>query len=217
MIHFLGKGLGSKISTLLAIALWGLSMFFVYKKNYATAKPSDFLETRSFKTVTGEIQSWMNVTLNGTKIGYTMQSFTNTPLGYLMKDYSLIRMPLGGTVREIYVDSYSVLNPDFSLKTFTFGLVSGDYTTDIYGEVSNEKLNIKIKSQNSESAVSFEAKKGIYLPGEVPIITSNQGFPIGEFSLPTFDPLSMTTSDMQIAVGPKEETQTVLGDRKSVV
>ena len=211
MMHFLGKGLGSKISTILAIAIWVMSMFFVYKKNYATTKPADFLETRSFKTITGEIQNWMTVTMNNTKIGYNMQSLTNTPLGYLMKEYSLIRIPLGGTQREIYVDSYSVLNPDFSLKTLTFGLVSGDYTTDIYGEVSGEKLHIKIKSQNSESSASFDAHKGIYLPGAVPIITSSQGFPTGEFSLPTFDPLSMATSDIQITVGAKEETQTELG------
>ena len=210
-MHFLGKGLGSKISTGVAIALWGISMFFVYKKNYATARSSDLSEAHSFKSINDDLQNWMNVTLNGNKIGYSMQSFGNTPLGYLLKDYSLIRMPLGGTIKEIYIDSYSVLNRDFSLKTFTFGLVSGDYTTDIYGEIAGDKLNIKIKTQQSESAVSFPAGKGIYIPGAIPMLVSAQDFPIGVFSLQTFDPLSLALNDMQITVGPDEAIMTDLG------
>jgi hypothetical protein len=211
-LRFIGKGLGSKVSTLTAIAIWGFSMFLIYNNNYATPKSSDLLDVPIDKSLSGEFQNWMNVTMNGTKIGYTTQTFANTPLGYVLKDYSLIRLPMGGTVKEIYLDSYAVLNLDFSLKNFTFGLVSGDYTTDIFGEYKNGRLDIKLKSQNSDSKASFKAENGIYLPSAIPLLASLRGFPGGEFSLPTFDPMSLAMEDIQVKIGSEEDVVTDIGN-----
>ncbi|HBZ02077.1 MAG TPA: hypothetical protein DEO84_12235, partial [candidate division Zixibacteria bacterium] len=89
----MGKGLGSKVSTLLAAILWGGSMFLIYNKNYATSKSNDLSDVPIDTPLTREFQNWMNVSMGGSKIGYTMQSFSNSPLGYVLKDYSLIRIP----------------------------------------------------------------------------------------------------------------------------
>ncbi len=186
-------------------------MFLIYNKNYATPKSSELIDVPIDAPLSGEFQNWMNVNMGGAKIGYTMQSFNNSPLGYVLKDYSLIRMPLGGTVKEIFLDSYAVLNLDFSLKSFTFGLVSGDYTTDIFGDVKDGKLNIKLKSQNSRSEASFPATRGIYLPSAIPLLASMRGFPAGESSLPTFDPLSLTMNDLQVTIGSQENVNTETG------
>jgi hypothetical protein len=210
-LKFLGKSLGSKISILLTLAIWGFSMFLVYDKNYARSKSSDLLDIPFDKSVADEFQNWMNVSMNGRKIGYTMQSFSNSPLGYIIKDYSLIRLPIGGTIKEIYLDSYAVLNLDYSLKNFTFGLISGDYTTDVFGEYRNGKLDISLKSQNSDTKASFEAVNGIYLPSAIPFLASLRGFPNGEFSLPTFDPFSLAVNEIQVQIGPDEEVVTDIG------
>jgi hypothetical protein len=194
------KGMGSKLSTLLALALWGFSMFLIYDKNYATSRAVELTDVPMNDAVSGEFQNWMNVTMGGAKIGYTMQSFSNSPLGYVLKDYSLIRLPMGGVVREIYLDSYAVLNIDFSLKNFTFGLISGDYTTDVFGQVRDGRLDIKFRSQNSESKLSFDAEKGVYLPSSIPLLASVRGFPEGEFQLPTFDPFSMAMNTIQVKI-----------------
>jgi hypothetical protein len=193
--------------------LWGGAMFLVYDKNYATQKSADLFEIPIDDTITGEFQNWMNVKMGGSKIGYTMQSFSNSPLGYVLKDYSLIRLPMGGTVREIYLDSYAVLNLDFSLKNFSFGLISGDYTTDVFGEVRNGRLNIKLKSQNSRSQASFEAENGVYLPSIIPLLAKVRGFPQGEFSLPTFDPFSLAMNEIQVQIGQKENIGTDIGNQ----
>ncbi|HBC47976.1 MAG TPA: hypothetical protein DCZ43_13085 [candidate division Zixibacteria bacterium] len=204
----LGKGLGSKVSTLLAAILWGGSMFLIYNKNYATSKSNDLSDVPIDTPLTREFQNWMNVSMGGSKIGYTMQSFSNSPLGYVLKDYSLIRIPLGGSVKEIYLDSYAVLNLDFSIKNFTFGLVSGDYTTDVFGEVRDNKLGVKIKSQNSESESSYPVPKGVYMPGVIPLLSSLRGFPKGEFALPTFDPFSLALNEVQVSIDSEEELNT---------
>jgi hypothetical protein len=207
----LKKGLGSKISTLVAFIIWGVSMFLIYDKNYATPKPDDLADVPIGAPVSSRFQNWMNVTMGGGKIGYTMQAFSKSPLGYVLKDYSLIRIPLGGTIKEIYMDSYAVLNMDFTLKTFTFGLISGDYTTDVFGEVRGNELNIKLKSQNSVSSASFAAEKGVYLPSVIPLLASLRGFPKGEFSLPTFDPFSLSMNEIQVTIGEAAEISTENG------
>jgi len=209
-----GKGIGSKLSTILAIALWGISMFLVYNKNYATPKTSDLIDLPIDETISGEFQNWMNINMGDGKIGYSMQSFKKSPLGFILKDYSLIRLPMGGAIREIYLDSYAVLNLDFSLKNFTFGMVSGDYTTDVFGEARNGKLNIRMKSQNSESQATFDASRGVYLPSVVPLLAKAKGFPQGQFSLPTFDPFSLVMNEMQVQIMNQEEVKTNLGTQK---
>ncbi len=214
MAKFFRKGIGSGVSIFASVALWAVSMILVFEENYATSDSADLSDISIGGSVSDEFQTWMNVTMGSDKIGYTMQSLTDTPLGYILKDYSLIKLPIGGTIREVYLDSYAVLKLDYSLKNFTFGLVSGDYTTDIFGEVRNDKLIVKMRSGSSESAASFDASRGIYLPAVVPLLARARGFPEGEFRLPTFDPFSLITDDLEIFIGLAENVKTELGDRR---
>jgi len=206
--------LTSNITLALAVLLWGFSMFMVFEDNYATNPVYDLSDIPLDRVNSDLYQNWMDVKLGGAKIGYSMQSFGSTPLGYTLKDYSLVKIPMGGTVREVYMDSYAILNVDYSLKNFTFGLVSGDYTTDVHGEYRNGKLAVKVMSQNNESMVSFDAPDGVYLPAAVPIMVKAKGFPQGRFSLPTFDPFSLVTNELEVNIDTLEEVKTGSGMQK---
>jgi hypothetical protein len=209
-----GFKLTSNIILILSALLWGFAMFMVFEDNYATTPVHDLSDIPIDRVNGDQFQDWMDVRLGGNKIGYVMRSFGNTPLGYALKDYSLVKIPMGGTVREVYLDSYAILNVDYSLKSFTFGMVSGDYTTDVYGEVRNGKLLVKVMSQNHESMVSFDAENGIYLPGVVSLMAKAKGFPMGKFTLPTFDPFSLVTSDLEVGIDSVETVTTGFGVKK---
>lgn len=204
----------SNIVLVLSVLLWGFAMFMVFEDNYATTPVHDLSDVPIDRVNGDQYQNWMDVRLGGNKIGYSMQSFGDTPLGYALKDYSLVKIPMGGTVREVYLDSYAILNVDYSLKSFTFGMVSGDYTTDVYGEVKNGKLIVKVMSQNHESMVSFEAENGIYLPAVVSLMAKAKGFPVGKFTLPTFDPFSLVTNELEVNIDSVETVSTGFGVRK---
>jgi hypothetical protein len=77
--------------------------------------------------------------------------------------------------------------------------------------VSNGKLLVKVLSQSNESAVTFDASKGIYLPAAVPLMAKAKGFPVGKFSLPTFDPFSLVTNDLEVHIDSLEEVETGFG------
>jgi len=152
-------------------------------------------------------QRWFNVTINGQKIGYAMNSYDRSTLGYVFKDYSLLRLPMAGVIREVLLDFYGVVGDDFSISTFTFGLASGEYSTDIFGSVKNGLLEMKVQTDGGPTDITLPAEQGLYLAGTVPLLLQAKGFPQGNFTLPGLDPISLAIQDMEISVGPKEKTE----------
>lgn len=200
----------SLIINLLIFSAWLFSMVLVYKQNYAGASASKLEQFETISSPKTGVQRWFDVTINDKKIGYAMNSYSETPLGYVFKDYSLLRMPMAGVVREVLVDFYAVVNDDLSIKSFTFGLTSGDYSTDVFGTMSGSNLQLKVQTGNQISDIEFPAVNGLYFPGVVPLLFASKGFPQGDFSLPSIDPFSLTISDVNINVGAKEQLK--IGD-----
>jgi len=213
MARILKSGIGSGLSMVLSLVFWGLSMFFIFDQNYATSKSPDLSNVTFDSPIEGDFQNWMDVYMSGEKIGYSLHSISLSPLGFVLKDYSLIKLPMGGEVREVYLDSYAIINDDYSVKNFTFGLVSGDYTTDIFGEERNGRLEIRIRGQNDEKIIPFSTPNGAYLPSVIPLLVKARGFPVGKFSLQSFDPFSITTNEIEVIIGAKEEVDTGFGKK----
>ena len=109
-------------------AAWIFSMTLVYNQNYAGAGLSSLTQLQNVSSPQIDAQRWFDVSINENKIGYAMNSYSETSLGYVFKDYSLLRLPMAGVTREVLMDFYAVVNDDFSIKAFTFGLTSGEYS-----------------------------------------------------------------------------------------
>lgn len=197
--------INSIIMNLSFVALWGFSMFLVHDQNYARSGVDELSEYQTTSSPQIGDQRWFDVYINSKKIGYAMNSFNRTSLGYMFKDYSLLRIPMAGVVREVLMDFYAVVDDDFSLKSFTFGLTSGDYSTNIYGQVENVYLELKIQSDDDHSTLMLPAGNGIYFPGTVPLLLASKGFPRGQFTLPGLDPFTLTSSVITVVVGEKQQ------------
>ena len=182
-----------------------MSMVGIYTQNYASAPESNLSEYQNVADVDADTQKWFDVTLNGNKIGYAMNSYSQSSLGYVFKDYSLLRIPMAGVLREVLLDFYAVVDLEFSIKSFTFGLASGDYTTDIFGGVKNGYLEMQISNSDGEPVkMSFPTGAGIYLPGMIPLVMASKGFPEGEFVLKGLDPFALAVSNMAVESFPVE-------------
>jgi len=182
-------------------------MVLVYNQNYASSQVSDLTEYQTVAEIEAGKQRWFNVTLNDNKIGYAMTSYNHSALGYIFKDYSLLRMPMAGVLREVLLDFFAVANDDYSIKTFTFGLTSGDYSTDILGGVKNGFLDIEVQTGDKPTKLVFPATDGLYLPGMISFLLASKGFPQGEFKLAGFDPFALMVSDIIVNVRPKERIE----------
>lgn len=202
----------SILINLAVLAVWLVSMYFVYSQHYS--RPA-MIQLAGFQTVNSpqmDNERWYDITMANRKIGYAMNTFGNTPLGYVFKDYSLLRLPMAGVTREILMDFYAVVDSTYALKTFTFGLSSDDYSTNVYGQVVSGNLILKIQSDSTSTELTLAAPNGVYLPGTVPLILAAKGFPAGKFQLAGLDPISLSTSDMIIDV--TGQTQIVVSGQK---
>ncbi len=186
-------------------AAWIFSMVLVYSQNYAGAGSSELTRLQTVSSPQIDTQRWFDVSINGNKIGYAMNSYSETSLGYVFKDYSLLRLPMAGVIREVLMDFYAVVNDDFSIKAFTFGLTSGEYSTDVFGSVKNSFMELKIQTGEHVSELVIPAGEGLYLPAVIPLLLASKGFPPGEYSLPSLDPISLTVSDVIVTIGAKEK------------
>ena len=172
----------------------------VYSHNYAGSHATNIAQIDNVTDIQAGFQKWYNVTLNGNKIGYAMNSYNKSPLGYVFKDYSLLRMPMAGVMREVLLDFYTVVDYDFQIKSFTFGLASGEYSTDIYGGVNNGMLEMEYRTDGEPMRLTIPVSDGLYFPGMVPYLLASKGFPKGEFRMASLDPFALAVNDIIVNV-----------------
>lgn len=193
----------STLLTVLIFCLWLLSMVLVFKETSGTAEevPPAFLG----RPLEGNTETWMSIYSKGNKIGYAMQSLKKSNLGYLLKEYTYLKTVLGGVEKEVMMYGHSVLDDSFTVQTFSFGLASGDYETDLFGFVQGGILEVELKTPQRESKLTFPLTKKIYPIGVVPYLLVSQDFSQRRFSLPTFDPMSLSSSELLVSIEGEEE------------
>lgn len=193
------------IVDILAAVIWLTCMALIYLRNYPTNGNVMLAAVPGSGQIQTEAEYWYDVTMSGQKIGYAMNSLKQSALGWVFKDYSLLRLPMGGTTREVLMDFYAVVDTGFRLKNLTFGISSEEYSTNVYGQVGNGKLEIKMQSGDELNSIVLDCPDGVFLPGTIPLILAEKDFPKGEFSLPCLDPVSLTINDIHLKVtGPEK-------------
>jgi hypothetical protein len=202
----------SILINLAVLGVWLASMFFVYNRNYTRPTAMQLAGFQNVGSPQTDIERWYDISMANQKIGYAMNTFGQSALGYVFKDYSLLRLPMAGVTREILMDFYAVVDTSFALKTFTFGLSSDDYSTNVYGQVIGLNLSLKVQSDSTSTDIVLPAPNGVYLPGTIPLILAAKGFPSGKFELSGLDPISLATSNMLVDVTGK--TQIVVSGQK---
>jgi hypothetical protein len=185
---------------IVVMAIWAISMVFVYNHNYAGQNVTNLAQVDDVTQIQTGFQKWYNVTLNGNKIGYAMNSYNKSALGQVFKDYSLLRMPMAGVIREVLLDFYAVVDDDFRIKSFTFGLSSGEYSTDIFGGIDNGMLEMEYRTDGEPARLTIPVPDGLYFPGMVTYLLASKGFPKGEFRLASLDPFSLAVNDIIVNV-----------------
>ncbi|MCD6531214.1 hypothetical protein J7K99_02070, partial [bacterium] len=104
-------------------AIWWVGTLWYIHRSVATQDSAPVPDVDIVK-VGGKIekQDWYSVYWRGEKIGYSMKSVQRTASGYLINDLSYMRLPVGGTVQEIYAKSLLTTDSTFAITNFSFDL-----------------------------------------------------------------------------------------------
>jgi hypothetical protein len=192
--------------TMVLLGAWLLAMRAVYLNNYA-GPPGTSLD--SIGRIAAGSEQWMGIYLDGRKIGYSYRSIEPVGDGYALRDESLLKLSLAGTVQEIYVTSFVRVDSAFHLRVGTFSLYSGDYETTANAVVEDNEIEVSISGDSNRIARS-PVDEPVTVPALLPYAIVDRGLVPGEYYLNTFDPLTLSTRPLSARLG--TPTWTHLGD-----
>jgi hypothetical protein len=151
-------------------------------------------------------EEWMGIYFHEKKVGYAVTITRRLGDTYQIFDHSLMHLNMLGTNQRIESRLKTFVNEDFSLKSFEFSLSSGPVKFSLQGEVRGKTLNLTMVSGKNKSQTTLKLKEIPYLSNSLKPYILKHGLEVGKkYSLPFFDPSTMTSSEILIEVVGKEE------------
>lgn len=204
------------IPALILIA-WVIMAAFLVKREYFTAEPVWL--PGSARPDTGVVEWWSGIYMEGQKVGYAYarRSSQGDTL-YRVRGTQLLRLTTLGVTQVINLRNEATLNPDFSLRSFSFALSTDDASSsltapgrrggmtssfEMRGGVDGRRLRVMVirggETVGREQVIPVEGP--IYLNAGPDMLLAQGGFEIGEsIRVPTFDPATMRTESSEIRV-----------------
>jgi hypothetical protein len=137
-------------------------------------------------------ETWMNLTQDGRKIGYTRRSWSQTESGFRYLEEIHMRINTMGVVQPMAVWTEAELKPDRTLSSFRFDLRSNLFGFAARGTVSGRKLTLHSGAPGSEKQSIIDLAEVPYMGGGLLESVAAEEMRPGEGrSFPVFDPASL--------------------------
>jgi hypothetical protein len=149
-------------------------------------------------------ESWMNISQNGQKIGYSHRRFSKTEKGHHLSESVFLQINTMGVVQGMTIKTDGNLNPDMTLSSFDFDLRSSLFRFHASGVVSGKQVTLYTEMSGSEKKTVLTLKEAPHLANGI-----LESFNIAELkegetrSINVFDPATM---------GQRPVKLTMLGD-----
>jgi|LQYC01.1.fsa_nt_gi Transglutaminase-like enzymes, putative cysteine proteases len=184
---------------------WLVMVVLLIQKNYVKPRV-DHLSFATVKDTLEEHAEWLGIYLKGEKVGYSTTKTKRVGESYEISEDSLMFLNTLGTKQRIESKIKSVVNQDYSLKSFDFSLLSGPATFFLHGEVMGNALNLVMVSGKNTTRSSLPIKDIPFLSNTLKPYILSQGLKEGKkFNVPFFDPATLSSNDITIEVLGKEK------------
>ncbi len=149
--------------------------------------------------------SWMNIFQGNRKIGFSHSLFLKKSDGYSIKESVFMRINTLGMVQDVNLKTEGALNPDFTLSTIHFEIISGLFSLKAEGKVTGDMLSLKTESSGVKRSLDIKLKKKPYLVAGILDAVRAKGVKIGDtLSFDIFDPTTMGQETVTVNVISKE-------------
>jgi Transglutaminase-like enzymes, putative cysteine proteases len=184
---------------------WLVMVVLLIQKNYVKPRV-DHLSFATVKDTLEEHAEWLGIYLKGEKVGYSTTKTKRVGESYEISEDSLMFLNTLGTKQRIESKIKSVVNQDYSLKSFDFSLLSGPATFFLHGEVMGNALNLVMVSGKNTTRSSLPIKDIPFLSNTLKPYILSQGLKEGKkFNVPFFDPATLSSKEITIEVLGKEK------------
>ena len=184
---------------------WLVMLVLLIQKNYLKPRVAPLGFATSKDTLEAH-EDWLGIYLKGEKVGYSTTKTKRAGDFYQISEDSLMFLNTLGTNQRIESRIKSVVNQDYSLRSFDFSLLSGPITFSLHGEVIGNALNLVMVSGKNTTRSTLPLKDIPFVSNTLKPYILSQGLKEGKkFSLPFFDPATLSSREIIIEVLGKEK------------
>ncbi len=201
---------GKIFFTLLSIAIVGTWLVMVSVLVMRTTAPHR-VEGQGYAALSGvdPSQEWMEIYLDGDKVGYSSKSLTPLEEGYVVFDEIFLRLNLMGRVNEVRTVTRAVLDSNFLVERFDFDVYSGVVAFHASGEVKGDFMEVETGGAgggDSVSRIALESRPT--LGAGMDHFFKARPIRVGDsFRVPLFDPSTMAVTTVEITVAEKDSVE----------
>jgi len=191
----------------LLILVWGGLLGRLIQINYFDRK--DTIRVVSLDTGIRDLPGdaeWLAVYHQGKKLGYATYALRNLGSeGYRLRSSTQLKTAIAGFATEIQLVNTVQVDTLFHLRSFDVRLIADDYNTRVKGFQRSDSVYVDQFQGRDSSRFVIYVPQNIYTYVGIQPMLSNRGIKPGQrLVLPSFDPLTMEVSEMEIVHEGKE-------------
>jgi hypothetical protein len=203
-----------KIYIISLVLVWLFLSGRLLYMTYFQGGSSSYLSLASGMRVLPSESEWMNIYLDGKKMGHTVYTIENQGInGYTIKSSSNLNVVFGGLESEIHLENSAVMDTSFRLEAFTFWMLSDQYSTQVEGQKYGTTMELKFIQGKDTSRTEITVPEDLYTYTAIQPMIASKGILKGQtVRIPAYDAMSNEMADVTITHEGKEIV-TVAGEK----
>jgi hypothetical protein len=197
-----------KIAGVVIVLFWLCLLAGMVGKAKVSSLRTDLSTHNEKSTLEKGSEEWMEIFYKDRKVGYTVSKVTKLKEAFEINEEIFLALNLMGSVQEILSSTRAQVDKEFLLERFDFSLSSGFAQFVISGEIKGNDLYLRIGEKGKEKAQRVRLpSKPMISAGLTPFFRSRL-LKVGDtFTVPIFDPVTMTTNSTVIEVMARERIE----------
>jgi len=149
---------------------------------------------------------WMNIYLDGKKMGHTVYSIENLGSdGYNIRSSSNLNVVFGGLESEIHLENSARMDTSFRLEAFKFWMVSDQYSTQVEGQKAGTTMHLMFIQGADTNRMDLTVPEDLYTYTAIQPMVASKGIQKGQtIKVPAYDAMSNEMADVTITHEGKE-------------
>ncbi len=196
-----------KIYLIILVTVWLLlSGRLIYTKYFDSNNKGNYISLESGLRELPSESEWMNIFLDGRKMGHTVYTIENQgAAGYTVKSSTHLNVVFGGLESEIHLQNTAVMDTIFRLEAFSFKMFSEQYSTHVIGKKQGTTMTLDIIQGKDTTRSEMTVPEDLYTYTAIQPMVASKGIESGEtIRVPAFDPMSNEMADVTITHEGKE-------------
>ncbi len=195
--------LGISLGVIILVGWAAYAAVFIYRINRGGPEP---LTPEIQRLASKEPQEeWFAIYQHGNRTGYSHTELRPQSEGFVLTEDLVLRLDFLGEIQDIVTTIRATLEPDFSLKSFTFRLQAGPIRYRLKGGVRDGNLILVSQMAGQVQSQQLPLSQPIYLGSGMKSFIAQQRLQVGAtYRLALFDPATLSQTMVPLRVEEKE-------------